>query len=167
MTFKFNIYDGIAEEDGTSTISNSEEEEQSALDRSANQKKRFIPRTPESSKIGRGERGALVEKMVAALRRQVDETREPFPDVGTVVESNTAQTDLQGIDSEIRDILNSFGIFFFRQIPQSIITVYGSLLSSRGDNEDYQRLIETNLSNEDYFDTIAEQEPLLSQEDIR
>lgn len=167
MTFKFNIYDGIEEEEGSSTISNMEGEEQSALERTATPEKRFIPRTPESAKVGRGERGALVDKMVAALRSQVEETRESFPDSGSVVESSTTQTDLQGIDSEIRDILNSFGIFFFRQIPQSIITVYGSLLSSRGDNEDYQRLIETNLSNEDYFDTIAEQEPLLSQENIR
>ena len=167
MTFKFNIYDGIQEESGSSTISDSESEEQLTLEKSAAKQKRFIPRTPESAKVGRGERGALVQKMVAALRRQVIDTRQPFPDIGSVIESNSTQTDLQTIDPEIKEILNSFGIFFFRQIPQHIITTYGSLLSSRGDNEDYQRLIETNLSNEDYFDTIAEQTTLLSQEDIK
>lgn len=167
MDFKFSIYDGIEEEDGTATISDIESSEQAALERGApDAPSSFIPRTPESAKVQRGERGALVQKMVNALRRQVEENRESFPDSGTVVESGDVQTDLQSIDPEIREILNSFGIFFFRQIPQHIITTYGSLLSSRGEDENYQRLIETNLSNEAYFDTQAEQVPLLSQDEI-
>ena len=167
MNFKFSIYDGIEEEDGTSTASGAESNEQAALEKGApDAPSSFIPRTPESSKIQRGERGALVQKMVSALRAQVQDIRENFPDSGSVVGGSDSQTDLQSIDSEIREILNSFGIFFFRQIPQHIITTYGSLLSSRGEDESHQRLIETNLSNEDYFDTKAEQAPLLSQDEI-
>lgn len=168
MNFKFNIYDGIAEEDGTTTISQSEAENQQVLDNSTSRRrKEFIPRTPDSAKVQRGERGALVQKMVAALREQIDNSREvALPDSGEVIQSETVNTDLYGIDPEIKDILNSFGIFFFNQIPNYIITTYGSLLSSRGEDEGYQRLIETNLSNEDYFDFFAEQVPLLSQEEI-
>lgn len=168
MKFNFNIYDGISEQNGSSTISDTESSEQKSLTKSLNRpSKKFIPRTPDSAKVERGERGALVRKMVSALRRQFEETRQSFPDSGTIVQSEDNNTDLQSIDPEIREILNSFGIFFFSQIPEHIYTTYGSLLSSRGEDEQYQRLIETNISNEDYFDKIAEQVPLLSQEEIK
>lgn len=168
MQFKFNIYDGIAEEGGTTTITESESSEQQSLESAApSQGRNFIPRTPDSAKIQRGERGLLVQKMVNALREQIDNSRDlEIPDSGSVIESGTNNTDLLGLDPEIQEILNSFGIFFFSQIPNYIITTYGSLLSSFGSDEGYQRLIETNLSNEDYFDQIAEQVPLLSQKEI-
>jgi len=158
--FKFNIYAGTSEEqDDTRSLEEGEAQEQTTVSSQPTNQRQFRPRTPESAKVGRGERGALVHKMVAELEAEILAANPDFTPERTVTTEET-ETDLQGVDPEIRSILNGFGIFFFAQIPSKIVTAYGPLLTRSGAQEDYQRLVEKSLLDDDVEFT---QEKLSSQ----
>ena len=161
--FSFDIYAGTVPE--TDTLASNEEQEQAGVNSQPEPERQFIPRTPDSAKVKDGERGALVNKMISELEREVEE-RNPEGTTERTVTTDEPNTDLQGIDPEIRDILNSFGIFFFRQIPNHILITYGPLLTREGVDEDYQRMVERDLfydGNDEYAqDELKSQEVLFT-----
>ena len=162
--FSFDIFGGVSDEDSTcDTLGQEENQEQDATESQPKPKRAFIPRTPDSAKIGRGERGALISKMVAALTKQIELENPDYTPERTVTE-DSPDTDLQDIDPEIREILNSFGIFFFNQISSSIFTTYGTLLTRRGKEEDYQRMAENNLlfdENDEYVQDVLKSQEVI------
>lgn len=171
--FSFNIFAGTTdEEQGTERPEeNLPQEIQQDLDSTSSApRKQFIPRTPSSAKVQRGERGALVTKMFNALRQEVDQRLSRTgarPQYETIENSSVRDTDLDTIDPEIREILNSFGIFFFADIPSSIIITYGSLLARDGNVEEYQLARELDLRNSDLEDLNLKQDALSSQKVLR
>lgn len=148
MTFKFNIYAGTSPDQEEMRTLEGTSEPMSPVTSQPRARREFRPRTPESAKVGRGERGALVRKMVTELEAEIRLTNPSFEPRRTVT-SEEPNTDLQGVEQEIRTILNSFGIFFFSQIPTKIVTTYGPLLTRSGSSEEYQRLVEKSLLQDD------------------
>ncbi len=147
MAFNFNIFAGtvVGEQDGSRSLSKSgDEQQQQAVTPQPQPVREFRPRTPQSEKVGRGERGSLVRGMIAQLESDI-QGRNPSYVRDSEVTVEEKETDLDGIDPEVRLILNSFGIFYFDQISSSILTTYGPLLTRSGVQEDYQRLVESNL----------------------
>ena len=164
--FSFNIFASTSpDEEVYERMDGPSNEEQEEISSQPKPQRQFIPKTPASAKIGRGERGALVTKMIGALRSQILAENENFQPERTVVEDQP-ETDLQGMDPEIRAILNGFGIFFFAQIPSNIITAYGPLLTRKGSEEDYQRMVEKDLLEENGSGEEFIQDRLKSQEII-
>lgn len=142
MAYKFDIYAGTTED--VRTLTEEVSNEQKALPSQPKSAREFRPRVPQSAKVGRGERGALVRKMISKLESEI-KAKNPSYTQDNVVKVEEESTDLYGVDPDIREILNQFGIFYYAQIPSWLITTYGSLLSRKGAIEDYQRLVEKDL----------------------
>jgi hypothetical protein len=155
--FSFDIFTNTSEELSELGESDSIDKKSDATSQPS-VKREFRPKTPSSIKIAKGERGKVIEKLKNELKRQIVEQNPSFSETNTTVPSPSS-TDLNGIDPEIRAILNSMNIFFFKDIPQNIIIVYGSLLSSQGNSETYQGLEESRILD---FDKLI-QSPIKSQ----
>ena len=172
-SFSFDIFAGVSsEEPGTERPENElpQEIQDNLKSPGSAPRRQFIPRTPSSSKVQRGERGALVTKMYNALRQEVEQrlgSTGASPQYEVIERSSTQDTDLEGIDPDIRAILNSFGIFFFADIPSSIIITYGSLLARDGNVEEFQLARELDLKNSDLEDLNLKQDSLSSQKVLR
>lgn len=146
MAITFNIFEGVNTENGTDKISDSENknQQQDLLESTATgKKKKFIPRTPDSAKIERGERNKLVQKMIDEVKKQVaknnpqinNETNNPSP-----TSTDNFFTEFKELDPDIQNILHENGIFYFYQIPEYIKITYGSLLSSNINDDELVRL---------------------------
>lgn len=153
-TISFNIFQSY---DAESDLPENYNNEEQSSPKSQKMTKEFRPRTPSSIKIANGNRGAIILRLKKELESELI-MKNPSIQINNITNTSDINTDLNNIDEDIREILFSKNIYFFKDIPEQIIIAYGRLLSNlNSDGESVSR-----ISNND-DELISENFTLKSQ----